>query len=140
APAIIALGGLEDLLVLGVAGDATFDAGHDSFSLRTLFRIAPMGGQTKALSAVGQKVLLDVVTIRLEQDVGAAELPELLIVPLDHAVRLLRVLEHHLSGRGNLEALLGAGLGLDLGHLALLLAARGGPRPPPPVICSMRAC
>ena len=28
APAIIALGGLEDLLVLGVAGDAAFDACH----------------------------------------------------------------------------------------------------------------
>src|ERR1700688_4264165 len=27
-PAVIALGGFEDLLVLGVSGDATFDAGH----------------------------------------------------------------------------------------------------------------
>ena len=28
APAVIALGGLEDFLVLGVSGDAAFDAGH----------------------------------------------------------------------------------------------------------------
>ena len=28
AAAVEALGGLEDLLVLGVGGDATFDAGH----------------------------------------------------------------------------------------------------------------
>ena len=29
APAVIALGGLEDLLVLGVSGDAALDACHD---------------------------------------------------------------------------------------------------------------
>src|SRR5262245_64152593 len=101
--------------------------------------MAAVGSAERRL-AVGQPIFLDVVTIRLEQDVGAAELADLLLGPLDHAVALAGLLVEHLAGAGDLEALLGARLGLDVGHLALLLAARPGPRPPPPVICSMRAC
>src|SRR5262249_53818309 len=71
-------------------------------------------------SAVGQKVFLDVVAVRLEQHVGAAQLPDLLLGPLDHAVALAALGIEHLAGAGDLEALLGARLGLDLGHLALL--------------------
>ena len=37
-----------------------------------------------------------------------------------HLVSLARLLIEHLAGGGHLEALFGAGLGLDLGHLALL--------------------
>src|SRR3977135_4511759 len=71
--------------------------------------------------AVGQKVFLDVVAVGLEQHLGAAQLADLLVGPLDHAVALAAVGKAHLSGAGDLEALLGARLGLELGHLALLL-------------------
>src|SRR4051794_5159408 len=71
--------------------------------------------------AVGQKVFLDVVAISLEQHLGAAQLADLLVGPLDHAVALAAVGKEHLSGAGDLEALFGARLGLELGHLALLL-------------------
>src|SRR5580693_3158630 len=40
APAVIALGGLEDLLVLGMGGDAAFDACHESSPLSDEKRIA----------------------------------------------------------------------------------------------------
>src|ERR1700747_342887 len=78
-------------------------------------------------SAVGQKVLLDIVAVGLEQHVGAAQLADLLLGPLDHAVALAGLLVFHLSGRRDFEALLGARFGLDLGHLALLY--RSGPTP-----------
>src|ERR1700752_4657929 len=78
-------------------------------------------------SAVGQKVLFDVVAVRLEQDVGAAQLADLLLGPLDHAVALAPLGIQHLAGAGNLEALLGARFGLDLGHLALLCRSRPWP-------------
>jgi len=44
----------------------------------------------------------------------------LLLRALDHAVALARLLVEDFATAGHLEALLGAGLGLDLGHLALL--------------------
>src|ERR1700687_3590121 len=72
-------------------------------------------------SAVGQKVFLDVVAVGLEQYCGTAQLADLLGGPLDHAVALAAVGIEHLAGGGNLEALFSAGLGLQLGHLALLL-------------------
>src|SRR5262245_1045206 len=71
-------------------------------------------------SIVGQVVLLDLVAVGLEQHVGAAQLADLLLGPLDHAVALAGLLIQHLPAAGHLEALLGAGLGLELGHLALL--------------------
>src|SRR5262245_53769689 len=80
----------------------------------------PLGGAQR--STVGQPVLLDVVAVGLEQHVGAAKLADLLVGPLDHAVALAALGIKHLTGPGNLEALFGARLGLDLGHLALLSA------------------
>src|SRR5580658_11369422 len=81
-------------------------------------------------SAVRQKVLFDVVAVGLEQHVGAAQLADLLLAALDHAVALARLGIEHLSGPRHLEALLGARLGLDLGHLALLWRrARSLPSP-----------
>src|ERR1044072_4544462 len=59
-------------------------------------------------SAVGQPVFLDVVAVGLEQHVGAAQLADLLLGPLDHAVTFARVGRQHLAGAGNLEALFGA--------------------------------
>ena len=84
----------------------------------------PMGGQS-----LGKEVLLDLVAVGLEQHRGAAQLADLLLGPLDHAVALAGLLVEHLPAGGHLEALLGAGLGLDLGHLALLCGSSRGRGP-----------
>ena len=75
-------------------------------------------------SAVRQEILLDVVAVRLEQHLGAAQVPDLLGRALDHAVALAGLGVDHLAGAGDLEALFRARFGLQLGHLALL---GGGP-------------
>src|SRR5262245_54904615 len=80
-------------------------------------------------SVVRQKVLLDLVAVGLEQHRGAAQLADLLLGALDHAVTLAGLLVEHLPAGGHLEALLGAGLGLELGHLALLCGSSRGRRP-----------
>src|SRR5471030_1857200 len=72
-------------------------------------------------SGVGQEILLDVVAVGLEQHAGAAKLTNLLLRPLDHAVALAALGGHHFAGGSHLEALFSARLGLQLGHLALLL-------------------
>src|SRR3982750_2321730 len=72
-------------------------------------------------SAVGQPVLLDVVAVGLEPHAGAAQLTDLLLGPLDHAVALAALGVHHFAGGSHFEALLSARFGLQLGHLALLL-------------------
>src|SRR6266850_2079817 len=80
-------------------------------------------------SGVRQEILLDVVAVGLEQHAGAAKLTNLLLGPLDHAVALAALGGHHFAGGGHLEALFCARFGLQLGHLALLLAsARKTPR------------
>src|ERR1700758_4821130 len=71
-------------------------------------------------SGVRQEVLLDVVAVGLEQHARAAQLTNLLLRPLDHAVALAALGMHHLAGGSHLEALFGARFGLELGHLALL--------------------
>src|SRR5205814_9985172 len=81
-----------------------------------------------ARSGVRQEVLLDVVAVGLEQHAGAAELANLLLCPLDHAVALAALGVHHFAVGSHLEALFGARLGLQLGHLALLSAAGRGAR------------
>src|ERR1700759_4885352 len=75
---------------------------------------------SSARSGVRQEVFLDVVAVGLEQHAGAAELTNLLLRPLDHAVALAALGVHHFAGGSHLEALFGAFLGLQLGHLALL--------------------
>src|SRR5579883_1461876 len=80
-------------------------------------------------SAVGQEVLLDVVAVGLEQHTGAAQLTDLLVRPLDHAVALAALGMQYFTGRRDFEALLGARLGLQLGHLALLMVAAIPTRP-----------
>src|ERR1700750_685979 len=75
-------------------------------------------------SGVRQEVLLDVVAVGLEQHARAAELTNLLLRPLDHAVTLTALGMHHLASGSHLEALLGARFGLQLGHLALLWPQR----------------
>src|ERR1700735_282989 len=76
----------------------------------------------KARSGVRQEVFLDVVAVGLEQHAGAAKLTNLLLRPLDHAMALAALGVHHFAGGSHLEALFSARLGLQLGHLALLLA------------------
>src|ERR1700709_140490 len=84
-------------------------------------------------SGVRQEILLDVVAVGLEQHAGAAQLADLLFGPLDHAVALAALGGHHFAGGSHFEALFSARLGLQLGHLALLLAraprAPGSARP-----------
>src|SRR6201995_2287898 len=72
-------------------------------------------------SGVRQEIFLDVVAVGLEQHARAAELANLLLRPLDHAVALAALGVHDLACGGHLEALFGARFGLQLGHLALLL-------------------
>src|SRR3954454_8714478 len=74
-------------------------------------------------SGVRQEILLDIVAIGLEQHAGAAQLANLFLGPLDHAVALAALGGHHFAGSSHLEALFSARLGLQLGHLALLLAS-----------------
>src|SRR5262245_54887318 len=78
-------------------------------------------------SAVGQIVLFDLIAVGLEQHGGAAQLADLLLGALDHAVTLAGLLVEHHPGRGHLEALFGARFGLEFGHLALLCGGRLGP-------------
>src|SRR3979409_12778 len=78
----------------------------------------------RARSGVRQEVFLDVVAVGLEQHAGAAKLTNLLLRPLDHAVALASLGVHHFAGGSHLEALFSARFGLQLGHLALLLARR----------------
>src|ERR1051325_11686211 len=73
-------------------------------------------------SGVRQEILLDVVAVGLEQHAGTAQLADLLRGPLDHAVAFAALGMHHLAGGSHLEALFSARFGLQLGHLALLLA------------------
>src|SRR4051812_21529050 len=80
---------------------------------------------SRTLLSVRQEILLDVVAVGLEQHAGAAQLADLLLGPLDHAVALAALGVHHLAGGGHLEALFSARFGLQLGHLALLLAGNG---------------
>src|SRR5471032_1378012 len=75
-------------------------------------------------SGVGQEILLDVVAVGLEQHAGAAELTNLLLRPLDHAVALAALGGHDFAGGSHLEALFSARFGLQLGHLALLLSLK----------------
>src|SRR5215216_5502614 len=85
------------------------------------------GGE--AFSAVRQEVLLDGVAVGLEHGRRAAQVANLLLRPLDHAVLLAALGVEHLAGAGDLEALLRARLGLQLGHLALLNEPCGGLSP-----------
>src|ERR1700684_396877 len=86
--------------------------------------MAALGGRS---STVRQKILFDLVAVGLEQHVGAAQLANLLLAALDHAVALARLLVEDLSGPRYLEALLGARFGLHRGHLALLWPQANGP-------------
>src|ERR1700685_2729633 len=80
----------------------------------------PTFARDRRMSAVRQKILFDFVAVGLEKHVGAAQLADLLLGALDHAVALARLRIEDFASRRHLEALLGARLGLDLGHLALL--------------------
>src|SRR6202048_948449 len=84
--------------------------------------------KSRARSGVRQEIFLDVVAIGLEQHAGAAKLTNLLLRPLDHAVALAALGGHYFAGGSHLEALFSARLGLQLGHLALLLPQKNAPK------------
>src|ERR1700710_1185014 len=91
-------------------------------------------------SGVRQEIFLDIVAVGLEQHAGAAKLTNLLLGPLDHAVALAALGGHHFAGGSHLEALFSARFGLQLGHLALLLAsAQRAPRSARPAKMLVRA-
>src|SRR5690349_11046207 len=91
--------------------------------------------------AVGQEKLDNVVAVGLEHHAGAAVLTDLFLGPLDHAVALAGHRRLHLAAGGDLEALFGARLRLQLGHFALLQsAASDAAKNRSYRICSMRAC
>src|SRR5258705_8123589 len=85
------------------------------------------GRDDVAASGVRQEILLDVVAIGLEQHAGAAELTNLLLRPLDHAVAFTGLGGHYFASGSHLEALFSARLGLQLGHLALLSPQKNAP-------------
>src|SRR5829696_4242490 len=80
-------------------------------------------------SAVRQKVLLHALRVAREQGGRAAQVADLLVGALDHAVALAALGVEDLPRPRDLEALLRAGLRLQLGHLALLNAPLAGPEP-----------
>src|ERR1700759_1486602 len=80
-------------------------------------------GVAQMRSGVRQEVLLDVVAVGLEQHAGTAELSDLLLRPLDHPMALAALGVQDFACGSHLEALFSARLGLQLGHLALLIAA-----------------
>src|SRR5580658_994909 len=85
-------------------------------------------GGSSARSGVRQEIFLDVVAVGLEQHTRAAKLSDLLLRPLDHAVALAALGVHHFACGSHFEALFGARLGLQLGHLALLLPQKIPPK------------
>ena len=71
------------------------------------------------LEAVWQEELPDVAAIGFTEHGGAARIANKLRRALDHPVPFSGLLHLDLTGGRELEALLGAALGLDLGHFAL---------------------
>src|SRR5690606_32549188 len=62
-------------------------------------------------------------SVALEQGRRAAVVADLLVGPLDHPVTLASLGVEHLAGSGDLEALFGARLRLDLGHFSSSMVA-----------------
>jgi hypothetical protein len=73
--------------------------------------------QKRNRSAIRQKIFYDVITIAFEHDRGAAQVPDLLVGPLNHPVTLAPLRIEHLACRGDLKPLFGAGFGFQLGHM-----------------------
>src|SRR5438477_9180455 len=71
-------------------------------------------------SAVHEKIFFDDFGVGLGQEFRAAMLALHLLRPVDQAVALARGVHPHLAGGGEREALLGAALGLHLGHFGFL--------------------
>src|SRR5258708_13872455 len=71
-------------------------------------------------SAVHEKEFLDDLGVGLGQQFRAAMLALHLLRPVHQAVALTRRVHPHLAGGGEREALLGAALGLHLGHFGFL--------------------
>src|SRR5262245_64422325 len=85
-------------------------------------RIGSGQGLTPAASPGVGHVLLDDLGVGVVEHHGAARRAHELGRALDHAVTLALGLGLDLARARHLEALFGAALGLQLGHLALLMA------------------
>src|SRR5690606_15863172 len=76
AAAVEAAGLLEDLLVLGVGGDAPLHACHVMISLNA-------SGPGSEAAAIGQKILDDLAGVRFGQNHHAARVTDELVAALD---------------------------------------------------------
>src|SRR6185369_6906935 len=107
APAVIALGLVEQALVLGPGGHTPFDSCHVAASL------------LQAVRGPG----LHARRVGVGENFCAAVLADVLGVVADQPVALARHAMLDLAGRRELEALFDAALGLQLGHFRLLCCA-----------------
>ena len=73
----------------------------------------------REISAVRQEIFFNIVAVCLEQNAGPAQIADLRVRPLDHAVPLSGLSINHLACAGDLKALFSARLRLHLGHFAL---------------------
>ena len=87
--------------MFGMGCNATFNASHNDLLLRS-------ANWKEPTSAVGQEVFFDVVTICLEQNIGAAQVPDLFGGPLDHAMTLTGLGIDNFAGAGDFKALFSA--------------------------------
>ena len=95
--------------MFGVRRNASFYTCHFMISLRYAGR----------LEAVRQKVLHD-LRISIAEDHRAACVADKLVAALDHAMALACSSGHNFAGASDFEPLFSSGLGLHLGHFALL--------------------
>src|SRR5690606_31829311 len=99
ATTVETLSGVEDLLVLGVGGNAPLYACHIMNSLNSY----PAGSEA---AAVGQKILHDLLGIGLSENHRATCVADELVGTLDHAMALAGSGGLDLAGTGDLEPLL----------------------------------
>src|SRR5262245_3679102 len=119
AAAIVALGLLQGLLVLGMGGDAALDACHGN-TPSGIERCLELQLVRRGSAVVGH-VFLDDAGIAIVEHHGAACVAHKFCRALDHAVPLSLGLRLYLACTRHFEAFLGTALGLELGHFALLI-------------------
>src|SRR5690606_12985854 len=122
AAAVEALGGFQDLLVLGVGGYAPLHACHDETP-----------SFLKPLETIGHEGLHD-LRVGIGKHHRAARVADELVGTLDHAMALAGGLHLDPAGGGHLEPLLGGRFCLQLGHFAspygrFSACSLAGPRP-----------
>ena len=74
----------------------------------------------REISAVRQEIFFNIVAVCLEQNAGPAQITDLLVCALDHAMAFALLAVHHFACAGDFKALFSAGFCFQLGHFALL--------------------